>query len=152
MSHIHIVYGTTGGNTDLVTDMVRIVLEENGHTVTREKAEVADLDRLKTNDCLILASPTYGHGQLEDHFIRTFWKEVHKIDLDLTNHKCAVIGLGDPKYDADYNIESAIILQGFMEERGGKMIVGNLAINRSPIPQLETKVRDWAELLGSSLT
>jgi len=151
MAHIHIVYGTTGGNTQIVMDMVRVVLEEKGHSVKQEKAEVADLGHLLTNDCLILASPTYGHGQLEDHFKNTFWKEVHTIDLDLSHHACAVVGLGDPKYDDDYNIESAVILKKFMEDRGGEMIIENLAINRSPLPQLETTVRAWAEKLSSLL-
>ena len=63
-----------------------------------------------------------------------------------------MIGLGDPKYDDDYNIESAVILQKFLEERNGNMTIENLAINRSPIPQLETKVRDWAEKLSKKLS
>lgn len=151
MAHIHIVYGTTGGNTAIVVENVQAVLEKHKHKVTVEKAEIADVNKLDQNDCLILASPTYGHGLLEEHMLRTFWKEAKKASIDLSEHKCAIIGLGDPKYDPDYNIESAVILQKFCEDRGGELVIENLAINRSPIPQLESVVKPWAEKLSKLL-
>ncbi|HEY5714398.1 MAG TPA: flavodoxin family protein [Candidatus Gracilibacteria bacterium] len=152
MAHIHIIYATTGGNTDLVTACVQSTLESLGHKVTRVKCEIARLDNLTENDCLILASPTYAHGELEPHMEATWWKKAHKTEIDLTGHPCCVIGLGDDKYDEDYHIESAGLLTRFIVERGGKLVHPGLMINKSPIDQLKDKVEPWAVALHEKLT
>ena len=149
MAKVQIVYGTTGGNTELVCEAVRSTLVKNGHVVNMDRCEHFSENNLTGHDLLILASPTYGHGQLEDHLLRTFWPRVQ--DVDLQGQHCAIIGLGDPKYDDDYNIESAKILREWARTHNGVVIQDNLSINLSPVPQLETKVRPWAEKLSQFL-
>jgi len=149
MANIQIVFGSNGGNTKMVCEYVQMLLEEAGHNVKIDRCEHYPEDQLVGHDLLILACSTYEHGQLEDHFKRAFWPRIQAIDL--AGQKCAVIGLGDSKYDTDYNIESGRILQTYVETHNGELVTENLMINKSPLPQLETKVQDWTEKLIKQL-
>ncbi len=144
MSHIKIIYGTTGGNTELVCQFVASLLAEHKHKVTLERCELADPTKVGTCDFLIFASPTYGHGVLEMHF-QNFLPEIES--LDLQGKKCAVITLGDPKYDMDYFLESGKILTKFLETHGGVMAIDSLKIAKTPLPYLEKGVKKWVEKL-----
>jgi len=149
MVQIQIVFGSNGGNTKMVCEYVGSLLEAAGHQVKIDRCEHYPEDKLSGHDLLILACPTYEHGQLEDHFKLAFWPRIQ--DVDLMGQKCAVIGLGDSKYDTDYNIESGRILQKYVETHNGELICENLMINKSPLAQLETKAKDWAENLIKKL-
>lgn len=148
MAHIRIVYGTTGGNTQLVCQKVTAELEGAGHTVTLERCELAEPESLTDGDALILASPTYGHGLLEMHF-EQFFPQIQHLQFD--NKPVAVIALGDPKYDLDYFLESEKILTQYFETHGGQIIVEPLKIAKTPLPYLEKKVVKWCEKLTQAL-
>ena len=149
MANIQIVFGSNGGNTKLVCEYVAEILSAQGHAVAVDRCEHYPADGLIGNDLLILACGTYEHGELEDHFRYSFWPRIQEVDLD--GQKCAVIGLGDSKYDTDYNIESGRILQKYVETHGGELLTENLMIDRDPMPQLETKVKAWADNLMTLL-
>lgn len=145
MANIQIVFGSNGGNTKMVCEYVASLLTEAGHQVKVDRCEHFPEDKLTGHDLLILACSTYEHGQLEDHFKISFWPRIQ--DIDLNRQKCAVIGLGDSKYDTDYNIESGRILQHYVETHNGQLFVPNLMINKSPLPQLEDLARSWTTKL-----
>ncbi len=145
MSHIRIVFGTTGGNTQLVCEEVAAVLEKSGHRVSLERCEMADPQKMTDCDCLVLACPTYGQGQLEFSF-EHFFQKIQ--DVDLKGTKCAVIGLGDKRYDFDRHFESMGTLNQYVAIHGGQLIGPPLAVEGSPVPQLDTTVREWAENLS----
>lgn len=149
MSQVQIVFGSNGGNTKMVCEYVAYALEAYGHQVQVDRCEHFPEDQLTGHDLLILACSTYEHGQLEDHFRLSFWPRIQ--ELDLTGQACAVIGLGDSKYDTDYNIESGRILQHYVETHNGELIQSSLMINKSPLPQLETKAKDWVKKLNTKL-
>ncbi len=90
---------------------------------------------------LIFAAPTYDHGVLHEPFYR--FLQAHK-NRDLSNHGCAVIGLGDAKYDAQYNVESASLIETYIQEQKGTLITPSLRINKHPLGQLETLVNQRA--------
>jgi flavodoxin len=144
VAKVKIIYGTSGGNTELVCQKVAEILESEGHEVFLIKAKAAKTEDFQEAELLILASPTYGHGILEQYMDRCL---AQVKDLDFTDQFFAAIGLGDMKYDEDYFIESAKILTQFMESRGAKSLLAPLMIARSPIPQLETRVVLWADQL-----
>ncbi len=148
MSHIQIIYGTTGGNTQIVCQKVQEELETLGHTVSLLRCEMAKSEDLLSEDVLILAGPTYGHGVLEMHFAK-FLQIADKIDL--VHKKCAVIALGDPKYDLDYFMESEKILTKFIETHGGEIIIDPLKIAKSPLLSLEKHIQRWAEKLDNEI-
>ena len=150
MANVQIVFGSNGGNTKLVCEYVAAQLEAKGHTVQVDRCEHFPEDKLTGHDLLILACPTYEHGQLEDHFRLSFWPRIQGINLG--GQKCVVIGLGDSKYDTDYNVESGRILQHYVETHNGELIQKSLMINKSPLPQLENTVQEWAENLSEKLS
>mgnify|MGYP000885776917 CR=1 FL=1 len=148
MAHVHIIYGTTGGNTDLVCKTVADYLEKAGHEVTLKRAEISTPEDLISHDLLILACPTYGHGELEPHYLQLH----NRIqDLDLAGQNCAVIALGDHKYDDDYRLESSGILLSYVATHGGKLLGPPMVINKSPVPHLQTTVKDWTDTLSTQL-
>lgn len=145
MAQIQIVFGSNGGNTKLVCEHLGNLLREGGHTARINRCEHFPPENLTGHDLLILACSTYEHGELEDHFRYSFWPRIQAVDL--AGQKCAVVGLGDSKYDTDYNIESGRILQKYVEEHGGELVCENLMIDKDPLPQLEGKVETWAHNL-----
>ena len=149
MAQVQIIYGSNGGNTQMVCKFVASFLEDHGHTVVMTRGEHCPVEPLTGSDLLILACGTYEHGELEDHFRYSFWPRIQKIDL--AGQKAAVIGLGDSKYDTDYNIESGRILAKYVETHNGVLIHENLMINRCPLSQLETKVQDWVSDLNKKI-
>lgn len=143
MSKIKIIYGTCGGNTELVCEKVAEVLSIK-HNVELKKAKITNSNEIGDYDLLILASPTYGHGQLETYFDK-FLKKLEKENLN--GKKCAVIGLGNLKYDADYHLESAKIITNFLNRKEANIISKPLLVSKCPIPFLDKHVKSWAEEL-----
>jgi len=91
----------------------------------------------------IFASGTYGHGLIQEHMERFIYK--YNESIDLQNIPCWVIGLGDDKYDTQYNVESATLLSEFVVSHNGKIICDSLKINKSPLPHLHWKVDAWIQ-------
>lgn len=130
---IQIRYSSWGGNTKLVVQQVMQDLQKGWHEVLMQHVVGAEMLNLDT-DVTILAAPTYDHGVLHTPMQRF----LNASDAnDLTWNKCAVIGLGDSKYDAEYTIESAKILEDFVTSHGGELIADSLRIHKSPVDQLE---------------
>lgn len=149
MAKVQIVFGSNSGNTEMVCQYLQTQLLNFGHDVSLDRCEHFPENQLLGHDLLIIGCSTYEHGALEDHFRYSFWPRIQ--GLDLKGQKCAAIGLGDSKYDTDYNIESGRIIERYFNEHGGNIIIENLMINKSPLPQLETKVKKWAEKLNKIL-
>ena len=144
---MRIIWGTTGGNTEIVCKKVASVLEKKGIQVRLTRAEVAEKAHLTDSDITILASPTYGCGELEPHmapFIRNM-KEVH-----LNGQRFGVIALGDMRYHPDFHIESLRLLNEFIQKGGGTLAVKPLAITRAPFSQLQSRVTPWAHTLAAA--
>lgn len=148
MSKIKIVYGTGGGNTEVVCEKVEQVLRDHGHEVTLLKAKGTEPGDIGESDLLVFASPTYGHGLLERYFAIFLDKMKGE---DLKGRRCGIIGLGDPKYDADYHIESIKIIHDFLKEKEADIFYMPLRISRSPYPLLNTHAARWAEKVHEKL-
>ncbi len=145
MANIQIVFGSNSGNTKMVCEYIAVLLQEAAHQVAIHRCEHFPEDHLTGHDLLILGCSTYEHGELEDHFKKSFWPRIQH--LDLQGQRCAVVGLGDSRYDTDYNIESANILEEYVKSHKGTLLCEALKINKSPLPQLENKVKDWTNTL-----
>ncbi len=144
MPKILIIYGSTSGNTELVCETISKTLKEQGHDITLQRVEQTKVEELLNDEyaLIILGASTYGHGILQDYFV-PFAEQMKTVDL--SGRAYAVVGLGDSKYDAEYNIESAVILENIVSQQGGKLVVPALMINKSPVPKLAKIVPDWAE-------
>jgi len=148
MSSVLIIFGSTGGNTELVCDKVSEVLIQNKHSVTIKRAEQTALTDLEGFDVLVFASSTYGQGLLQD-YIEPIYFEIKKIGLK--GKKCTVIGLGDNKYNVEYVVEAARILENMVKDSGGELVIPPLRINKTPVTQLNTTINDWAQNLSKAI-
>jgi len=149
MVEIQIIFGSNGGNTQLVCEYITDQLIELGHKVHLDRGEHFPASDLTQNDLLILACPTYEHGSLEPNFLKHFWPRIQEIDLQ--QHACVVIGLGDIKYDIDYHIESARILQAYVETHNGRLVHPSLMVSGKVLPLLDKLVKGWSERLHLKL-
>ena len=142
MKTVRFIYSSPGGNTELVARTVTDVLSEAGCNVQLERCENVDIETLAGTETLILAAPTYGHGEPDQRFA-TFLQALEAVDL--SGCRCALIGLGDSKYDDDYNMAILPILLRLQKDKGMQKLHFPLAINKSPLPQLESRIIPWAE-------
>jgi flavodoxin len=144
---ILIVFSSIGGNTELVVQKVSQMIQES-KKATVEVIRVDSFDMTKPElldeyNCLILASPTYGQGTIEVHF-PPFLK---LIKSKVGGKNCAVIGLGDNKYYPEYLTESGAILEKYVTDNGGSLLVPALRIGMPPIKFIEKLVPKWVEKL-----
>lgn len=147
MASVLIIFGSTGGNTELVADKVASVLIDKRQKVTVERAERLDVKKIRKFKVCIFAGSTYGQGLLQEDIKALFSKH----DFSLKRRKCAVIGLGDNKYNVEYVIEAANILEEKIKERNGKLIIGSLRINKTPVTHLDKSIEKWAEELSKNI-
>ena len=149
MASVLIIFGSTSGNTELVCDEVSQILREKKHKVVMQRAEQSSPADIKKHKFVILAGSTYGQGLIQEHMAK-FIKTCSAADFK--NKKFAVIGLGDNKYNTEYVIESARILENTVKNNEGELISPALRINKTPVPHLETTVKKWAINLSKQLT
>lgn len=154
-------YSTISGNTRLVWEALQGFFSQSGVTLDLQDIAIDSyLEIQKTGEMpkgmssnkvqndgiefIVLACGTYGHGQLEKnmrHCIETLWK-----DMALKNMPCAIVGLGDHRYDREYNMYAGVLLENWVYEHGGQIICPTLSINRSPLKPINQKlVENWAE-------
>lgn len=148
MVSVLIIFGSTGGNTELVCDEVSQILSEKKHKVIMQRAEQSSPADMKKYPYCILASSTYGQGLLQDHMLK-FIKSC--TPANFKNGKFAIIGLGDNKYNTEYVIESAKTLENTVKKHGGNLITTALRINKTPVPHLDPTVKKWALALSKQI-
>jgi flavodoxin I len=149
MSKINIIFSSIGGNTLLVVQKIAQILEKNSEQnpvpveVNMYRVDNCDPAVINNCDCVILASPTYGQGTLEEHF-PSFLK---KIASEVEGKKFAVVGLGDNRYYPEYLTESGGILEEFVKNNNGQLLVPALRIGMPPIKFIDKLVPKWVEKL-----
>jgi flavodoxin len=144
---ILIVFSSIGGNTELVVQKVTQMIEASEQAIVDvirvDSFDMTKPELLDDYNCLILASPTYGQGTIEVHF-PPFLKAIKS---KIANRNCAVIGLGDNKYYPEYLTESGAILEKYITDNGGNLLVPALRIGMPPIKFIEKLVPKWVEKL-----
>lgn len=146
MPVIHIIYASTSGHTEYVTQLLDAECRMQNVECRMVRAEKAEPDDIQKSDVLILASGTWNtggaEGQLNPH-MDSFLKKRAK-DVDLKGKKVAVIGLGDERYR--YTCKAADRLEQWVKEHGGELGFDSLRIINEPYGQ-EEKVEEWGEEL-----
>lgn len=114
MNTVGIFYGSTGGKTKEVVDIVASQLGD------AQVFDVADgIEAMEVFDNIILASPTYGLGELQDDWAGVI-DEVAEIDF--SGKTVALIGVGDVAiFGANY-VESMMHLYNAVEPKGAKIV------------------------------
>lgn len=96
MALAKIVYASMTGNTEEIADIVANKLEELGLDVETNECTTVDADDFLDADILIVATYTYGDGELPDEIV-DFYEDLTQ--LDLSGKIFGVCGSGDTFYD-----------------------------------------------------
>jgi flavodoxin short chain len=95
----NIVYASMTGNTEEIANKIKDGLEEKGSQVNITEVGETSFDEFKNGDTLIVATYTYGDGDLPDE-IQDFYNEIE--GSDLSGKKYGVIGSGDTSYGENF--------------------------------------------------
>jgi flavodoxin len=139
---VHIIYASTGGNTEHVMEQVAKYWQAQGVTVNLHRAEQTPVSVVTDNKYFLLATSTWDHGTLNP-FYNKLLSEIKKTDL---NGKVAsFIGLGDRRYEKHYFCNGMKIIKETWEQQQGTSIGVALTIGREPFEDLIDKmIEKWA--------
>ncbi len=136
-------YSSISGNTRLVGEALQESFRIAGVTLLLQNV-AEDTTWQDEVDFFLLGCGTYGHGQLQNLMRQCVEKEWK--DKKLNHLSGAAIGLGDHRYDREYNMYAADMFEGWIQEHGGNLISPALKINRSPVkPNNQKIIENWAK-------
>lgn len=146
MSKTLIVYGSTTGNTESVSDDIAKILGQGGHSVEVLSAADVTVDNMADGyDAVLLGCSTWGDDEVElqDDFIPVF-ENLDKAGL--SGKKVAVFGCGDTSYE--HFCGAVDVIEEKSESLGGIMIGDSLKIDGDPDA---SEVAAWAETVVAKL-
>lgn len=146
MTLAKIVYASMTGNTEEIADIVAETLENLAIEVEINECTQVDADEFEEADICIVATYTYGDGELPDEIV-DFYEDLQ--ELDLSGKTFGVCGSGDTFYD-DFcksvdDFEAAFAKTGAV--KGAESVKVDLAAEEEDIQNLE----DFAKKIVASL-
>lgn len=143
-----ILFGTTTGNTEAMSDMIKNTLDDSG--VETEVKNVVDTPVSEMNgdhDVLLIGCAAYGDDTIElQEDFEEFYQQWNGIKLE--GKKFAVFAPGDSSYE--YFCGSVDFLEEKMEEMGGQMVNSGLKIDGDP-DESEDEIAEWAKSIASGI-
>lgn len=146
MALAKIVYASMTGNTEEIADIVANKLQELRHDVEVDECTTVDASELEAADMAIVATYTYGDGDLPDEIV-DFYEDLQ--DLDLSGKIYGVVGSGDTFYD--YFCKS---VDDFDEQlaatgatKGADSVKVDLAAEEEDIARLESFAEQMSQAL-----
>ena len=103
MALAKIVYASMTGNTEEISEIIEEKLEDEEFEVVREECSDVDSDYFEDADICIVATYTYGDGELPFEF-EDFFEDLK--EEDLSEKLYGVVGSGDMEY-GEYYCQSA---------------------------------------------
>ncbi len=152
ISSLNIIYASTSGHTEYVTDVLKDFLQKKvpDLSVEIQSAEAATPEDLLKGDVLLLASGTWNISGTEGHMnphMNEFLNKESK-DIDLKGKNVAIIALGDSRYF--YTSRASERLRNFIQSHGGTVFGVPMTIINEPFGQ-EDRVEKWAYKFLSQL-
>jgi len=149
-----VLYGTTSGNAEFLSQFVQSGLEGAGYEVVRKNVKDADVADLMNFDLVVLGSSTWDgpkqeglsmkeqsahvQGRLQVD-MRAF---VEKMDgIDLHQKPVAVFGVGH--YSYTYTCNAANLLEEAVKKANGKLIVETFRVTDVPDLSVDA-IETWA--------
>ncbi|OTN77252.1 flavodoxin [Enterococcus sp. 8G7_MSG3316] len=147
MTLAKIVYASMTGNTEEIADIVSEALEDLSLEVEMNECTQVDADDFEDADICIVATYTYGDGELPDEIV-DFYEDLQ--ELDLSGKIFGVCGSGDTFYD-DFcqsvdDFEAAFIKTG--ATKGADSVKVDLAAEEDDIQHLEAFAKKIAAALA----
>jgi len=134
-----VIYGSTTGNTEEISNYVVAGLKASGHEVTQKNVIDATVQELAGYDLIVFGSSTWNEGQLQDDFL-PFYDQM--VGINLTGKKAAVFGCGDSIY-GEHFCQSVNILEAKLKELGAGLVTEGLKIDGDIGGYLQ-KAQEWA--------
>ena len=147
MAKAILIYGSTIGNTEILSKSVEEGLKISDVEVTVKNVETANVEELKDYDAIILGCSTWGEGELQDDFV-SFEQEMGKISLN--GKKAAVFGPGDGDVYPNTFCVAVDILEKRLRNCGAEIIADSLKIDGDVEPKCE-EAKNWGKKIGEIL-
>ncbi|OCL26355.1 flavodoxin [Orenia metallireducens] len=132
-----IVYGSTMGNTEELSEILEGVLTEK-YNVKRINVLKADVDMLKDFDLILLGSSTWGSGELQEDFY-DFYDNLDNIDLSSKNG--VAFGTGDESFPEFCG--AVDLLEDKLVDLGVKVLAKGFKWDGDLSPEVNDEVKDW---------
>jgi len=113
---IGIIYGTNTGVTEIVSEQLTKELEANGFEVELNDIASVPLANAAKYDTLIIASPTWNDGELQDDWEEA-WPDLE--EFDFTGKKVAFVGTGDQEAYCDNYLDAIGRMAVPVRQNGG---------------------------------
>ena len=127
---IGLFYGSTNGNTKRIAEMIQE--QYPGDVELHKVHEDFDPETFDQYDAIILGSPTYGQGSLQEDWADFIWE---MDDIDLSGKKVALFGLGDQGEYPNSFADALLELYDKVHELGGEVVgawpTGGYTFNQS---------------------
>ena len=122
--NINLIYASLTGNTEALSDLMIEKFDEVGIHIEKHFIEdLEDFSVVEESDALIVATYTYGDGELPEE-MEEFFESLG--DMDLSGKKFAVIGTGDTVYEEFcYSVDD---FDEKLEKAGAERIADKLKI------------------------
>lgn len=144
MALAKIVYASMTGNTEEIADIVADKLRDLGLDVDVDECTTVDAEDFLEADVAIVASYTYGDGELPDEIV-DFYEDL--AGLDLSGKIYGVVGSGDTFYDefckAVDDFDHVFASTG--AEKGSDSVKVDLSAEEEDIEKLEAFAEEIAE-------
>lgn len=127
MALVKIVYASMTGNTEEISEILENTIQDAGFDVEREECSEVDIDFFDDADACIIATYTYGDGELPFEF-EDFFDELE--EKDLTGKIFGVVGSGDREY-GELFCKSAHDFAKALEKSGANKVVETVEIENN---------------------
>lgn len=135
--------GTQTGNTELVAEEIAQQLAQSGHRIHFVDMADAYPEMLSDYAHLIVATSTWGDGELPDNAIE-FYETLDNLSPDLSHIQYGILALGDHVYDPHY-CQAARIMTGILDNLGAQKRIETFEIDAGPTFDDIQAATNWAE-------
>jgi len=126
MAKTILIYGSTTGNTEALSEHVAAGLKQGGADVTVKDVADAGVGELADYDAIVFGCSTWGDGELQDDFI-DFHADLDGASLD--GKKAAVFGPGDSDDYPDTFCEAVNILEKTLKDNDAEIVAESFKID-----------------------
>ena len=147
MAKTILIYGSTTGNTAVLSEHVAAGLKQAGADVTVKDVADTGVDELASYDAIVFGCSTWGDGELQDDFI-DFHADLDGASLD--GKKAAVFGPGDSDGYPDTFCEAVDILEETLKKCGADIVAENLKIDGDVEPAFQD-VEAWGTKVAAAV-
>lgn len=146
MKKVLIIFGSTTGNTETMSENVQNALEESGIEAELKNVNEASVtDLIGEHDAILLGCPAYGDDDIElQEDFEEFYEKMEGIDL--SGKKFAVFAPGDSSYE--HFCGSVDLLEEKIKELGGGIMENGLKIDGDPDDEIE-ETTSWSTSIAN---